>query len=203
LGATNPDEDKANEKKLKRRSDYLNQWIAQTQQYNLTDQEINDQWRADELARLDEWYQLNLDKKEQYEAAKNSIDEKWRGKKSEAEQAEMKRQADTEKRIQQSITDGSVQMAQQSLSLVQMTAEEGSAIQKAAFLASQGLAVGQAIMNAEVAATAALAAPPIGLGPIAGAPLAATIKTQGYMSAAIIGCIIGIESSYCVFFGIF
>lgn len=172
---------------LKRRSDALDKWIEKVEYYNLTEQELNKVKRQEELDLLDEWYQLNLDKKEQYEAAKNSIDEKWRGKKSEAEQAEMKRQADTEKRIQQSITEGSVQMAQQSLSLVQMTAEEGSAIQKAAFLASQGLAVSQAIMNAEVASTAALAAPPIGLGPVAGAPLAATIKAQGYMSAAIIG----------------
>ena len=37
------------------------------------------------------------------------------------------------------------------------------------------------------AATAALAPPPIGAGPLAGAPLAATIRTFGYASAALQG----------------
>jgi hypothetical protein len=62
---------------LKRRSDYLNQWIAQTQQYNMTDTQLNDEWRAQEIEKLDEWQKLNLEKTEEYNASLNAINYKW------------------------------------------------------------------------------------------------------------------------------
>lgn len=60
--------------------------------------------------------------------------------------------------------------------------EEGTAIQKAAFAASQGIAIAEAIMNAELAATKALATLP----PPMNVPAAAAIKALGYMSAGVI-----------------
>jgi hypothetical protein len=65
--------------------------------------------------------------------------------------------------------------------------EEGSKASKAAFFAQQAIAIATTIMNTEMAAIAALAPPPMGLGPIAGAPYALGIRLIGYTSAALIG----------------
>lgn len=59
--------------------------------------------------------------------------------------------------------------------------EEGSKAQKAAFLINQGVAVANAIVNTEAAATAALAA----YGP-AGPAMAGIIKAMGYASVGVI-----------------
>ncbi|AUR94674.1 TMhelix containing protein [Vibrio phage 1.197.A._10N.286.54.F2] len=77
LSAINPDEDKANEDKLKRRSDYLNKWIIQTEEFNNTEQQNLDLWRDTQLTQLEEWYELNKDKREQYEEALYNIGAKW------------------------------------------------------------------------------------------------------------------------------
>ncbi len=60
---------------------------------------------------------------------------------------------------------------------------EQTALGKAAFLASKGLAVAQIILSTNVAAAAALSLPPIGLGPVAGLPFAGVIRAMGYASA--------------------
>ncbi|MFC5698892.1 hypothetical protein ACFPU0_25560 [Pseudomonas sp. GCM10022186] len=64
---------------------------------------------------------------------------------------------------------------------------EQSGLYKAAFAAQQAMAIAQTIINTETAATAALAPPPIGLGPQAGAVYAQVIRGMGYASAALIG----------------
>lgn len=61
-------------------------------------------------------------------------------------------------------------------------AKEGSAAQKAFFLASKGIAIAQAIVNTELAATRALAEG----GIVAGIPMASWIRAMGYASAGII-----------------
>ncbi|CAM9226511.1 hypothetical protein [Acinetobacter pseudolwoffii] len=70
--------------------------------------------------------------------------------------------------------------------LVKDSQGEQSGAFKAMFLIQQGMAAAQAIIYANVASAAALAPPPIGLGPVAGAPLSSLIKINGYMSAGII-----------------
>ena len=65
-------------------------------------------------------------------------------------------------------------------------AEEGSGAQKALFLVQKGIAIATTIMNAHVAAGAALALPPIGLGPVLGLPYSNIILGMGYASAGII-----------------
>ncbi len=60
--------------------------------------------------------------------------------------------------------------------------EEGSKAQKAAFVVSQGLAVAEAIMNAELASAKALATIP----PPANIPMSNAIRAMGYISAGII-----------------
>lgn len=94
-------------------------------------------------------------------------------------------QAATEKRINDQIVNQKISFYSQVASVIAKGAKEGSALQKAAFLAQQGLAVATTILSTEAAATAALAPPPIGVGPVAGAPLAATIRGIGYASAAL------------------
>jgi len=64
--------------------------------------------------------------------------------------------------------------------------KEGTSAQKAAFLAQQALAIATTIINTETAAAAALAPPPIGLGPVAGLPYSGVIRAAGYTSAALI-----------------
>jgi uncharacterized protein YidB (DUF937 family) len=51
----------------------------------------------------------------------------------------------------------------------------------------------QIIAATNVAAAGALMPPPIGLGPVAGAPLAAAIRTQGYISAALTAALGGAQ----------
>lgn len=63
---------------------------------------------------------------------------------------------------------------------------EQSNAYKAMYFAQQVMAATQAVIYANVASTAALAPPPIGLGPVAGIPLATTLKLTGYSNAAII-----------------
>ena len=65
-------------------------------------------------------------------------------------------------------------------------AEEGSGAQKALFVVQKGIAIATTIMNAHVAAGAALALPPIGLGPVLGLPYSNIILGMGYASAGII-----------------
>ena len=64
--------------------------------------------------------------------------------------------------------------------------DQQSGAYKALFAVQQGLAIAQTIMNTEMAAIAALAPPPVGLGPVAGIPYAGVIRAIGYASAAII-----------------
>lgn len=57
---------------------------------------------------------------------------------------------------------------------------------KALFIMERAAMVAMAIISAHASAAAALAPPPLGLGPVAGAPLAASMLTFGYAQAAII-----------------
>ena len=65
----------------------------------------------------------------------------------------------------QSLDNAILNSAQALTSDLAANAREGSALQKAAFYVSKGLAIAQAIVYTELAAVAALAPPPIGLGP--------------------------------------
>jgi hypothetical protein len=76
-----------------------------------------------------------------------------------------------------------------SSNMAQMAADaygKESAAYKAAFLVQQGVAIASAIMNTQVAAAAAIAPPPIGLGPIAGVPYAGMIQAMGAVNVGII-----------------
>jgi len=95
--------------------------------------------------------------------------------------------AEAETRIQGDVMAMRMGFASDAMALIAQNAKEGSAIQKAALIASKALSVMQIIMNAEVAASSALLPPPIGLGPLGGIALAGTIRSLGYASAALVG----------------
>lgn len=78
------------------------------------------------------------------------------------------------------------QAAQGTIGLAVAVAGAFGASQQAMFLLAKAGQVAMAIVNAHAAAAAALAPPPLGLGPVLGAPLAAKMLTWGYINAAII-----------------
>ena len=65
-------------------------------------------------------------------------------------------------------------------------AKEGSSAQKALFAIQKAIAIATTIINTEMAAIAAVAPPPVGLGPVLGAPYSFAIRAMGYASAGII-----------------
>jgi hypothetical protein len=85
---------------------------------------------------------------------------------------------------QQSIVSMMAGASGQLYDVLKQAGMDQTALGKAAFLATKAMAVAQIILNTNVAAAAALAPPPIGLGPVAGLGLAGTIKALGYSSAA-------------------
>lgn len=125
--------------------------------------------------KLDEQMQRELDSFAKKEEQKNNI----------AEQKAQQRAA-TQQRLDQQVMGMQFAIASQTLGLIASTAEEGSGIQKAAFIAQQAMAAGQIYMQGEVAAAAALAPPPIGLGPAAGAPYAASIRGMTALSMGLV-----------------
>lgn len=175
------------------------QRLADIENLNLSEQELRrrgyeslDAIKLEYKEREDEYY---LQEQEEYqmrqdEAMQRELDafvRKEDAKTKAAEQASRQR-AETEKRLEQQVIGMKMQVAGQTLGLIEQTAKEGSVIQKAAFLAQKVMAAGQVIMQGEVAAMAAMSMPPIGLGPIAGAGMAGTIRM---MSAASAGMIMG------------
>lgn len=76
-------------------------------------------------------------------------------------------------------TDGAIALAS-------ALGKKSKAFAIAAFAAEKFIAAKRIVIQANVAAMAALTPPPIGLGPVAGAGLAAKIKAAGYTSAGLI-----------------
>lgn len=88
--------------------------------------------------------------------------------------------------IEQSYNDEILSMkfdaANQAAGLMRQMAGDSKAFAIAALIAQKGLAIAQIMINTEVAASSALLPPPVGLGPIAGMGLAASIRSMGYVS---------------------
>jgi hypothetical protein len=91
--------------------------------------------------------------------------------------AEEKKNAEAELALQMRISQSKITAANNFAQAGAMLAKEGSAVQK-------GILSAQAIMNTYVAASAALAPPPLGLGPVAGIPLAVSTVALGLANVA-------------------
>ncbi|EJK2113508.1 hypothetical protein NK428_000309 [Vibrio navarrensis] len=146
--------------------------------------------KAEYKEREKEFYATEQEEfqRKQDEAIQREIDaftRKEDEKTRKAEQAARQRAA-TEQRLEQQVLSMKFGLASQGLSLIEQTAKEGSFIQKAAFAAQKAMAAAQIYMQGEVAATAALAPPPIGLGPIAGVGQATAIRALAAASAGLI-----------------
>lgn len=161
------------ETELKRRG--FDSIEALRNEYRERENDFYIQQQEEYTAKQDEAIQREL------ESFSRKEDEKTR-KAQEAAKA----RADTEKRVEAQVLQMKYQVAAQGLGLIAETAKEGSLIQKAAFAAQKLMAAYTVIQQGEVAAMAALAPPPIGLGPIAGVGQAATIRGLAGVSAGII-----------------
>lgn len=106
--------------------------------------------------------------------------------------------ADAKINLDQQILGSAVSTSSQLTSTIKNLAGENTTAYRLAFLAQQGFALATIALNTELAATAALAPPPIGLGPVAGAGYAAAIRTSGLISAGIVAAqtVAGIVNSY-------
>ncbi|WP_417507692.1 hypothetical protein [Marinomonas gallaica] len=146
--------------------------------------------KAEYKEREKEFYATEREEYElqQEEAIQREIDafaRKEDEKNKKAEEAARQRAA-VEDRIEKSVLSMKLGVASQGLALIEQSAKKGSALRKAAFIAQKGMAAAQVWMQGEVAAAAALAPPPIGLGPIAGAGQATVIRALSAVSAGMI-----------------
>lgn len=155
LGANNSNEDEENQEKLDRRADYLNQWIAQTEQLNNTEQQNLDLWRDTQLTQLEEWHELNKDKREQYEEAIYNIGAKWDAESTKLEDKQRQDSLDKDKAAQEEKL-ALFSAGQDALNSLADAAEGRSAKLNALV---QGAAIFQASNNVILAASQALALP--------------------------------------------
>lgn len=168
-------------------------YIHQLERDAMTEQQIISDDYAIKLAKLDEYLSKKAITQQEYDAAELAartayIDQMAALDTKQADKSikEAERVAETKKRLDQQLLGAQLQFGSEMLGVIEQNAKEGSAIQKVAFAAQKGMAAAQAIIQAEAASMAALQAPPVGLGPVAGQAMAAQIKGMGYASAAVI-----------------
>lgn len=76
--------------------------------------------------------------------------------------------------------------ANQSIALLALVGQKSKALQMAALVAQKALAIAQVFIQTQTAASAALAPPPLGLGPLLGIPLAASVQLWGNIQMGLI-----------------
>lgn len=143
-------------KEYQKRLDVINEY-AQTEQATL--EEIQDAQRA------------------AYSSYQNSL--------SEIQKDGLDTRLNAERSVQGQILGLTSQVFGEIASTIEESKGKESAAYKVAFLAAKGAAIAQAIIQTELAAVSALAPPPLGLGPVAGAPYAQVIRGLGYASVGI------------------
>lgn len=177
-------------------------WLERANQLGATELEQIDYWHQQELAKLREFEQQKALTAMEVDTARKALDEESARRRIELEDKVLQKSLESSRLKAQAEQQATAQMASmqwglasQSLDAISMAAEEGSTMQKAAFVAGKGMAAAQAIMQAELASVstlAAYAAAAAAAGPggpallAAGTAQAAAMKTMGYASAAII-----------------
>lgn len=177
-------------------------WLERANQLGATELEQIDYWHQQELAKLLEFEQQKALTAMEVDTARKALDEESARRRIELEDKVLQKSLEASRLKAQAEKQATTQMASmqwglasQSLDAISMAAEEGSTMQKAAFVAGKGMAAAQAIMQAELASVstlAAYAAAAAAAGPggpallAAGTAQAAAMKTMGYASAAII-----------------
>lgn len=177
-------------------------WLERANQLGATELEQIDYWHQQELAKLREFEQQKALTAMEVDTARKALDEESARRRIELEDKVLQKSLEASRLKAQAEQQATAQMASmqwglasQSLDAISMAAEEGSTLQKAAFVAGKGMAAAQAVMQAELASVstlAAYAAAAAAAGPggpallAAGTAQAAAMKTMGYASAAII-----------------
>ena len=145
----------------------IDQLNAMWEQYYMTDPDRLDMWFEEEFLKHADSEERKLQLYQIYQAKKDKLDEK-------AAKANLK--------FEQIVQNNKMAIQQKGWQLAFMMDEKNN---KAVFAMQQGIAVAQIILATNTAAAAVIAPPPLGLGPMAGIPLAAAIKTSGYINAAL------------------
>ena len=134
-----------------------------------------------EMDKLDQLHQQGLLDYQLYQDAKVAI----------AQQASEQLNAISEKETQavisnqKAMTSAVLGFISSSTSAIMSGMDDQSGAYKALFALQQASSIASTILAAESAAMTALAPPPLGLGPVAGAGLSTTIRGLGYASAGI------------------
>lgn len=177
-------------------------WLERANQFGATELEQIEYWQQQELAKLREFEQQKLLIPSEAHSARVAIVEEAARREIELQDKVLQKSLESSRLKAQAEQQATAQMASmqwglasQSLDAISMAAEEGSTMQKAAFVAGKGMAAAQAIMQAELASVSTLAAYAAAAaaagagGPAllaAGTAQAAAMKTMGYASAAVI-----------------
>ena len=93
---------------------------------------------------------------------------------------------ENEKKVQDEIMGLKFAAANQAVALMHIVGQKSKALALAALVFQKGLAMAQVWIQTQTAASAALAPPPLGLGPVFGVPLAASIQLWGKVQMALI-----------------
>lgn len=194
---------KADERKREMMLQGAQSWLERVNQLGATEVEQVGYWKDQELAKLAEFEKAKAILPMEANAARIALEEEAGRRRIEIEEKVLKKSLEATRLRTSAEQQATTQMASmqwglasQSLDAISMASEEGSTMQKAAFVAGKGMAAAQAVMQAELAgvstmaAYAAAAAAAGAGGPAllaAGVSQAAAMKAMGYASAAVIG----------------
>lgn len=144
--------------------------------------------KLDEEAKaLQDWRDTELKKQLEYLDAKAINEEEYSKRVANIHQQSADEQRAIDVAKNQALMAGGESLFGNLAGLTKEFAGEQSGLYKAMFAIQKAFAIAQTIVNTETASAAALAPPPIGLGPVAGAPYSQVIRAMGYTSAALIG----------------
>lgn len=144
--------------------------------------------KLDEEAKaLQDWRDTELKKQLEYLDAKAINEEEYSKRVANIHQQSADEQRAIDAAKNQALMAGGESLFGNLAGLAKEFAGEQSGLYKTMFAVQKAFAIAQTIVNTETASAAALAPPPIGLGPVAGAPYSQVIRAMGYTSAALIG----------------
>ena len=160
--------------------------LAVIEQSLMSERELVAAYAAEDLARITADRDAGLISLQEFTTAKAQIELDAANKSVAIVKTEGEQKKAIREQLQSHVIGQAGALAGQLAGLAKAAYGEESAAYKAAFLVQQGLAIASAIMSTQVAAAAALAPPPIGLGPIAGIGMAGTIQAMGAVNVGII-----------------
>ena len=152
----------------------------------MSERELVAAYAAEDLARITADRDANLISLQEFNIAKGQIEQDAANQRVAITKTEEEQKAAIKEQLSNMVIGQAASVAGQLTSMAKQAYGEESAAYKAAFLVQQGIAIASAIMSTQVAAAAALAPPPIGLGPIAGLGMAGTIQAMGAANVGII-----------------